>query len=412
MTQPTAMPNTASLQAAPQAGFVLHPVPALSSTGAARPLHVLHLYKSWAPAGYGGVEQVITTLAVGGAAHGIASRVAYLGPGSGITRVRYKGIGAYRFPLDFKMASTGLSVAWAGAYRRLVAWADVLHFHFPWPYGDLIHLWSGVDKPLLVTYHLDITRQRILRHLYAPLMHRFLARADLLVATSDNALRTSPVLRRLAHKTEVIPLGMEDRYRLQAVPIRTAHWRHRVGEGFALFVGVLRPYKGLHYLMEAAANIRGRVVVAGTGPCERALKAQAHRLGLSNVVFVGEITEADKDALYRLCHLFVFPSHLRSEGFGLALVEAAMHGKPMVSCEIGTGTSFVNRHEHTGLVVPPCDPGALAAAVNRLLTDQQERERFGRNARKRYGQWFTAPSMTAAYAAAYRRVAEGAPCKR
>jgi glycosyltransferase involved in cell wall biosynthesis len=109
----------------------------------------------------------------------------------------------------------------------------------------------------------------------------------------------------------------------------------------------------------------------------------------------------------------VFPSHLRSEGFGLALVEAAMHGKPMVSCEIGTGTSFVNRHGETGLVVPPRDPAALAAAVNRLLTDRQERDAFGRRARQRYVERFTARSMTSAYAAAYRRVAEGAqPCRR
>jgi glycosyltransferase involved in cell wall biosynthesis len=372
------------------------------------PLRVLHLYKSWAPAGYGGVEQMITTLGVGAGAHGIVSRVAYLGPGRGIARVRYRGIGAYRFPLNLHVASTGLSLSWAAAYPRLTEWADVLHFHFPWPYGDLVHLGSGVRKPMLVTYHLDITRQRILRWLYWPLMQRFLRRADLIVATSENVRRTSSVLQRLAHRTEVIPLGVDDRCAGQVVPIRLAQWRHRLGEGFALFVGVLRYYKGLPYLLEAARSIRGRIVIAGTGPCELALKRQARRLRLSNVVFVGEVTEADKEALYRLCHVFVFPSHLRSEGFGLALVEAAMHGKPMVSCEIGTGTSFVNRHGETGLVVPPRDPAALSDAVNRLLADRWERDAFGRNARQRYVDRFTADAMSAAYAAVYRRLAEGA----
>jgi len=389
--------------------LALHPWEPLATftpTVASPPLRVLHLYKSWAPVTYGGVEQVITTLGSGGAAHGLASRVAFLGPAP-MARVNYHGIRAYRFPLNLHVASTGLSLSFFRAYRRLAAWADVLHFHFPWPYGDLVHLLSGVTKPMVATYHLDITRQRILRRLYAPVMHRFLRRADLIVATSENVLRTSPTLQPLRHKTQVIPLGIEDLCGGQAIPIRTAQWRQRLGEGFVLFVGVLRYYKGLHYLIDAAKTIGGRVVIAGAGPCERALKAQAAQAGLSNITFLGRVDDVDKHALYRLCHLFVFPSHLRSEGFGLSLVEAAMHGKPMVSCEIGTGTSFVNRHEHTGLVVEPRNPTALAAAVNRLLRDREERERFGRNARARYGTWFTAPAMTAAYAAAYRRVMEG-----
>jgi len=245
------------------------------------------------------------------------------------------------------------------------------------------------------------------------MMHRFLRRADLIVATSDNALRTSPVLDRFAHKTQVIPLGLEDRCRGHAVPIRMAQWRQRLGEGFVLFVGVLRYYKGLRYLLDAAKTIDARIVIAGSGPCEQVLRRQAVEAGLSNVTFLGRIDDPDKHALYRLCGLFVFPSHLRSEGFGLSLVEAAMHAKPMVSCEIGTGTSFVNVHEQTGLVVEPRDPAALSRAINRLLNDRDERERFGRNARSRYVDRFTARSMTTAYAAAYRHVLKGAStCRR
>lgn len=401
-----------------------HAVPAIeSATGSARPsrpfplaqtgpLRVLHLYKSWAPVSYGGVEQVITTLGFGGTAYGIQSRVAFLGPGRGVAAVHHRGLHAYRFPLDGEVASTGWSLAWAAGYRRLTAWADVLHFHFPWPYGDLVHLLSGVQKPMVLTYHLDITRQRLLRLLYAPLMHRFIGQAALVVATSENSLRTSSVLQRHLHKTTVIPLGVEDRCSRQALPIRVSHWRHRLGEGFVLFVGVLRYYKGLTYLIEAAQRIRARIVIAGAGPCDGALKEQARKLGLSNVDFLGAVTDADKDALYRLCRLFVFPSHLRAEGFGLALVEAAMHAKPMVSCEIGTGTSFVNQHGETGLVVPPADPPALAEAVNRLLADEDTCARYGRNARARYDQRFTASAMTAAYTAVYHRLAEEAACRR
>jgi rhamnosyl/mannosyltransferase len=359
------------------------------------------------------VEHFITTLCVGGWRHGIDSRVAYLGFGHRLTAVRHKGIAAYRFPMQLQVASTGLSLPFLFGYRRLAAWADIVHFHYPWPYADLVHRLSGVSTPFLVTYHLDITRQRALEKLYAPLRAWFLRRAKKVVATSENYVQSSPVLRRSRLKATVIPLGVEDAARGTAHPTRTAYWRHRLGKGFVLFVGVLRYYKGLHVLLEAASTIGTRIVIVGSGPCEQALKQQARASGLRNVTFVGEVDPLDKDTLYRLSALFVFPSHIRSEAFGLALLEASMYGKPSVSCELGTGSSFVNRHEETGLVVPPGNSRDLSAAVNRLLSNREERERLGKNARKRYLEHFTADAMVARYAEQYHEIArEHATWKR
>ena len=370
-----------------------------------RSVRVLHIYKSWSPDTFGGVEQFITTLAAGGWAHGIESRVAYLAPGTRVAGVRHKGIAAYRFPLQWKMASTGLSLPFLFGYRRLAAWADVLHFHFPWPYADVVHAVSGVSKPFVVTYHLDVTRQRTLGILYAPVRTWFLRRAAKVIATSENYVQSSPVLRGFRKKPTVIPLGIEDAALAAPHPARTAYWRHRFGRGFVLFVGVLRYYKGLDVLLEAAAAIKGRIVIVGSGPCEQSLQRQARASRLSHVSFVGAVDALDKDALFRLSSLFVFPSHIRSEAYGLALLEALMYGKPSVSCEIGTGTSFVNRHGETGLVVPPGKPRELGEAVNRLLMNRQERETFGKNARKRYLEHFTADAMSAGYAREYHQIA-------
>ena len=375
------------------------------ATDAVRPIRVLHIYKSWSPDTFGGVEHFITTLSHGAWAYGIESRVAYLAPGHRISAVRHKGIAAYRFPMQWEIASTGLSLPYLFGYRRLAAWADILHFHFPWPYADLVHRLSGVATPFVVTYHLDITRQRLLEKFYAPLRAWFLRSAARVIATSDNYQQSSPILRALSHKTTVIPLGSEDAARGAAHPTRTAYWRHRLGRGFVLFVGVLRYYKGLHVLLKAASDIQARIVIVGSGPCERSLKHQARASRLNNVTFVGEVDPLDKDALYRLSALFVFPSHLRSEAFGLALLEAAMYGKPSVSCELGTGSSLVNRHEVTGLVVKPGNPQELSGAVNRLLGNRQEREGLGQNARKRYLEHFTADAMVARYAQQYHEIA-------
>ena len=383
------------------------PRPGASSVPvAARPIRVLHIYKSWSPDTYGGVEQCITLLGAGGWAHGIDSRVAYLAPGRRVTAVRHRGIAGYRFPLQWEIASTGFSLPFLLGYRRMASWADILHFHFPWPYADFVHRVSGVRKPFVVTYHLDITRQRALGKLYAPLRAWLLRRAVRVIATSENYVRSSPVLRRLDRNTTVIPLGVEDAACGTAHPARSAYWRHRFGKGFVLFVGVLRYYKGLDVLLEAAASIEARIVIVGSGPCEQALKRQARESRLGHVSFVGRVDALDKDALYRLSSLFVFPSHVRSEAFGLSLLEASMYGKPSVSCELGTGSSFVNRHEETGLVVAPANPHELSAAVNRLLNNRHERDRFGRNARKRYLEHFTADAMVARYAREYQDIAK------
>ena len=393
--------RTASARETGKNNLPIEPCPHAATT---RPIRVLHIYKSWSPDAFGGVEETITTLSTGGWAYGIESRVAYLAPGRGLTAVRHQGIAAYRFPMQWEVASTGLSIPFLLAYRRLAAWADIVHFHFPWPYADLVHRVSFVNKPFLVTYHLDITRQRGLRILYAPLRSWFLGRAARLIATSQNYLESSPILNAFRDKTTVIPLGIKDAARGANHRVRTAYWRHRLGEGFVLFVGVLRYYKGLHLLLQAASSIQSHIVIVGSGPLERALKQQAQASRLSHVTFVGEVDQLDKDALYRLSALFVFPSHVRSEAFGLALVEASMYGKPSVSCELGAGSSFINLHGTTGLVVEPANPQALSAAVNRLLVDRQQRETFGKNARRRYLEHFTAEAMVASYAKEYRSV--------
>lgn len=371
-------------------------------------IRVLHVYKSWSADAYGGIEGFISTLALSAQQYGIHSRIAYLAPAERLRRVRHDGITAYRFRQDGQIASTGFSLSLLLAYRRLAEWADIVHFHFPWPYGDFVHWCSRAKKPFVVTYHSDVVRQRGLNCLYTPLRRWFLGRACRVVATSHNYLCTSPVLRRLGRTTRVIPMGIEDKGQGAGVSLRSAYWRHRIGEEFILFIGVLRYYKGLHLLLQAASDIHAHIVIAGSGPCEPAHRMLAKRLGLRNVTFLGAVDPLDKDALFRLSALFVFPSHLRSEAFGLSLVEAAMYGKAMVSSELGTGTTYINIHGETGLVVEPNNSPALAQAVNRLLANRRERELLGRNGRKRYLELFTADTMARAYAEEYRSVLQEA----
>ena len=120
--------------------------------------------------------------------------------------------------------------------------------------------------------------------------------------------------------------------------------------------------------------------------------------------FVGKLDDMDKVALLKLCYAVSFPSHLRSEAFGISLLEGAMFGKPMISSEIGTGTTYINIHQQTGLVVPPSDHEALREAMRTLWDDPQLASEMGRRAEARYWQLFTAEQMADGYVSLYQEL--------
>jgi len=169
----------------------------------------------------------------------------------------------------------------------------------------------------------------------------------------------------------------------------------------------LRYYKGLHLLLDAVQDTDFQVVIVGIGKLRTQLENQARKLGLKNIHFMGQVSEEDKVALLQLCYAYVFPSHLRSEAFGISLLESAIFGKPMISTEIGTGTSFINMDGKTGIVVPPASPEALRKAMQDLIDNPAMANEYGKNAEKRYRQYFTGDKHAEAYLNVYRKLLTG-----
>jgi rhamnosyl/mannosyltransferase len=365
-------------------------------------MHVLHFYKTYKPDSVGGVEEVISELCSGAARRGVTSEVLTV---SRDTRtIDFGDHLHHRAKLDVEIASSAFSVDALARFSELARHADLIHYHYPWPFMDVVHFATHLHKPTVVTYHSDIVRQKVLEQFYRPLRARFLASVDRIVATSPNYLDTSPVLQRYRNKVEVIPIGLEPAAYATHSEARLRYWHDRVGPKFLLFVGNLRYYKGLHILLDALRDTELHVVIVGAGPVESALREQAAALNVTQAQFVGAVSDEDKIALLTLCHGLAFPSHLRSEAFGISLVEGEMFGKPLISAEIGTGTSFVNIDGETGLVVPPNDPVSLRDSMLRLWNDEALAARLGENARARFEAFFTAEQMVDRYLDLYHRI--------
>ncbi|MEM7073090.1 MAG: glycosyltransferase, partial [Pseudomonadota bacterium] len=303
---------------------------------------------------------------------------------------------------DLFLVSTGFSRQAFRKFPKLVAQADIIHYHFPNPFADLLHFASKVNKPSVITYHSDIIKQKYLGKLYKPLMLKFLDSVDRIIATSPNYLHTSDVLMRYQDKVSVIPIGFEKQSLPSVTANRLAYWKNRLPKHFFLFIGAMRYYKGLHIALDAIKGTDLQIVLAGIGPLEHELKRRAKKEHIDNLVFLGRISEQDKVAIQQLSYAFVFPSHLRTEAFGVSLVEAAAFSKPLISCEIGTGTTFINVDHVTGLVIPHSSPDALRSAMYWLLANPEKAKEFGQNAAIRHEQFFTANKQALAYVELYK----------
>jgi rhamnosyl/mannosyltransferase len=246
--------------------------------------------------------------------------------------------------------------------------------------------------------------RRALHTAFAPFQQRFLGRASRIAVSSPTLRDSSPALAPHRHRTEVVPFGVDaDEWSRTTDGADRLRARHPLP--LVLFLGRLRYYKGLDVLIDAMAAVPGTLLIAGDGPKRAELERHAARSAAGRrTVFVGDVDDRERAALYHAADVFVLPSTSRAEAFGISMLEAMACGTPAVSTELGTGTSWVNRHGETGLVVPPRSSAALAAALGTLLGDRSRRREMGLAAAARVRTHFTRASMLEGLRALYDAV--------
>lgn len=375
------------------------------------PMRITMVNKYYPPH-LGGIEFHMRDLAEGLVEHTgseVRALVCAGGP-EGVTET-VNGVEVVRLPRAFEYASTPISWGFAGAIRaegRRDPAPEVLHFHFPYPWGEIACLQAKPELPVVVTYHSDIVRQKTELALYRPLLNRFLDRADLIIASSPNMVEHSEFLSPRAEKCRVVNFGIHtERYAdrpevlARAAEIRGAH----AGRKVALFVGRLVYYKGAEVLVRAFAKTSPGtdLVLIGRGPLEGRLREIAMAAGcLDRITFLPPVDDDELAAWYHAADVFVLPSVARSEAFGLVQIEAHSAGTPVVSTQLTTGVPYANLDGVTGLTVPVGDADALASALDRILGDDALRARLGEQARARATSEFTIPLMAANTISVYR----------
>jgi rhamnosyl/mannosyltransferase len=369
-------------------------------------MRIMHAGKFYAPVA-GGIETVLAALCEGTAARWDV-RVVVANDGPHTVRERRHGVDVVRVGTLARALSVSLS---PGLAREL--WrerADCVVLHEPNPLvGTLLALHRPARR-FIVWYHSDIVRPAWANPTYGRLQRAMYRRADCVIVAAPPLAEHSTAVRA-ARRVEIIPYGVSDPG-LAAETLdpagAVARALARLPEPRVLYVGRLVYYKGLDVLLRAVAQTSGGLAIVGEGPLRASLESQIAGLGLGDrVALLGRRTDAEVRALYQSCDVFVLPSTARTEAFGLVQVEAMLNGLPVISTDLPTGVPWVNEHGITGLVVPPGDAAALAAALKRLLDDPPLRAKLGDAARERARARFGQARMIARFVAVVESVVHG-----
>lgn len=277
---------------------------------------------------------------------------------------------------------------WSDSVRPCGYPAKWAHERTGVPYGVIVH---GGD--LLNELH------RIHQRTFARKTVRALLRSARAVVANSQWTReqAQKVLRELgldpqAEHVKVVPLGTDPQHFRPGLDPREVRARYRLnGDTWLLTVARLEPYKGIDISLQAVAQLRRQGLdigycVVGVGKKRAAYKKLAAELGIAGTVrFVGSVPDADLPALYNAAAVYLGVSRKADrgwvEGFGIALAEASASGLPVIAGRSG-GLAEAVQDGETGLVVPPDDAAAVAAAVHRVVSDQLLARRLGQAGRK------------------------------
>ena len=294
-----------------------------------------------------------------------------------------------------KAAATMISPAMIFALRKNCRNYDIIHVHHPDPMACLALLLSGYKGKVVLHWHSDIQKQKILLKLYSPLQQWLLRRADKIIGTTPVYLAESPFLRGVQKKTVCLPIGVQP---MCSAPKAAEKIRNQYANKKIVFsLGRLVAYKGYCFLVEAAKYLSDDyvVLIGGTGALKDELQREIKELGIEGKVkLLGRIGDEDLPAYYGACDVFCLSSVQKTEAFGIVQIEAMSCGKPVVATNIPqSGVAWVNAHGISGLNVEPGNAEELARAIEAVTKDETAYRHYATGAANRYKELFTQERM-------------------
>lgn len=287
---------------------------------------------------------------------------------------------------------------------------NIVHLHFPDPLAAFCTFFLDKKTKIIITWHSDVVRQKLLLKLVKPIINYAINRADtILVPTAAHYTSSRQLQLRDKSKILTVPFGIKiEDYKLtedlkeKATKIKNSF----KGKKIVMAAGRQVYYKGFQYLIEAMTAIQDAVLLlVGEGPLRETHEQYAEKLNIKNrVIFLNFVSEEKLLALYHACDLYCMPSCETSEAFGMAQAEAMACGKPVINCQLNNGVNYVSLDGITGLTVPPKNANALGLAIKKLLNNDDLRILMGKAAKLRVEQEFEIGNNTKKMISIYEKI--------
>ncbi len=301
-------------------------------------------------------------------------------------------------------AELDLAAAWRLSRVIKQLRPEIVHAHDP---HGVAMASLGLSMSTLPVRPRLVASRRVDFHMRQSALSRWKYRqVDCFICASD-AIRRIVVSDGIPRKRTVTVHEGIDLGRVAAAPPATLHQELWLPHEAPLVgnVAALVPHKGQRHLVEAAARVLpehpdARFIIAGEGELRASLEQQIRQHHLEkHVMLVG--FRADILSLHKAFDVFAMSSV--TEGLGTSLLDAMACGKPVVATTVG-GIPEVVVHDETGLLVPPRDPPAMAAAIVRLLADPGLRRQMGEAGLARVRTHFSAETMVQNTLRVYQQV--------
>lgn len=356
-------------------------------------MKILQLGKHYPPF-IGGTEKVIQVLTETLNALGISTDVLCSNTQNKFEEINFGNYKVYKTPRWFRVASTSISPLMIKKLSEIKNYYDIIHIHMPDPMANLALFLIQPKVKIVLQWHMDIVKQKILFYFYKPLAEWLFNRADLILVSSKKLKEESQFKNYLAKKGEVLPLPFDDdEFKNLKIDKKYEDELSTLANGrkIVLSVGRLVYYKGFDVLIKAGTFLPENIVIfiLGEGPLRRKLEKLIKQYKLNNKVYLlGSISRDKIATCYKICDIFCLPSIYKTESFGLVQLEAMSFGKPVISTKLpASGVCEVNIDGETGLCIKPGDEKELAQAIVDLICNQSLYQKFSLNALKRVNEF-------------------------
>tara|TARA_B100000963_G_scaffold234432_1_gene204852 strand:+ start:1076 stop:2173 length:1098 start_codon:yes stop_codon:yes gene_type:complete len=357
-------------------------------------IKILHIYKRFYPKTYGGVELFIEDLIQGMSKYNNIENIVlcHNKKKDFINKRLQKNLKVFSIKENFEIFRTPISFSFIKYFFKIYKEMDIIHFNYPYPFADIFAFF--IRKKIVTTYHSDIVRQKFSYFIYKTIFfQRLLKVSSIIICSSKNYIKSSQTLYKFKNKIISIPFGIDGIKK---------KFKINPKEKYFLFIGNNRYYKNLDLLIDVAIKTNFDLKIV-TNKSKKNIILSQRLKNIKNIKFFFDISNSKKHNLLSGCLCLVLPSHLRSEAFGYSLLEGLSYGKPLISCDIKTGTSFINKNNFTGYVVKPNNFKSLQFAMKKMY-NKKSTKKFSENSLKRFNNLFTKKTMVENYIKVYQKI--------